>query len=119
MLRVTYDSELRCQDVRVRAAQRAGQLLHEMEQAEKIAKRGAPKGNTNAGKQTSSSTRIDSAKPAQTLAALGITYDQSSQWKELAGIEPEETGIEFVLECGAPNLTVSAPSAPGFVGNGF
>lgn len=73
-------------DVRVRAAQRAGELLDEMKAEGKLAtgSRGRGPGRGKKGiKVPDSLSPKESAK--QTLSDLGVKPNQSSQWKELAG----------------------------------
>jgi hypothetical protein len=82
-----YESELRAMDVRIRASRRAGELLAEGQKHGEIAVQGGDGSNQHAKKQTSSATTF--AKP-KTLDQLGISRDQSSAWKELAGIPQKE-----------------------------
>jgi hypothetical protein len=66
-----YDAELRAMDVRVRASQRAGALIAQMEKAKSVV--------------------ADDRLPVQkTLRELGITRDRSSQWQQLARIPKAE-----------------------------
>jgi hypothetical protein len=71
-----FEHELRALDIRLRASRRAGQLIDEGQKKGKIAWKGQPK------KKEMSSAATLKKKP-KTLELLGITRDQSSQWKEL------------------------------------
>lgn len=77
-----YDAELRAMDVRIRASQRAGELIAELPKA--TGARGNPRGR-GARIVPSPTTTAQ-----QTLKELGITRDQSSQWQQLAGIPAKE-----------------------------
>jgi len=82
-------------DVRIRAAKRAGEMLAEMA---KNGQRQKPGDNQYAGGR---SARLS----PPTLSDLGITKNQSSDWQQLAGLEPvdveallpEKTGKRLVL----------------------
>lgn len=80
-----YDSELRCMDVRIRASQRAGELIAEGQKKGTIARPGGDRKSKRARSLFQSETMI---KP-QKLENLGITRGQSFQWQQLAGIKPE------------------------------
>jgi hypothetical protein len=71
------DAERHAAEIRVRAERRCGELLAEMPKAKGAA--GNP-GGQGAKIVPSEDTR------AQTLAQLGISYDQSSQWQQLAAL---------------------------------
>ncbi len=86
-----YDAELRAMDVRIRASQRAGELIAEGQKNGTIAHVGQPR------KERSSETTILSPKK---LEELGISKDQSSQWQQLAGIEPKEVEKQLPLATG-------------------
>ena len=66
-------------EVRIRAERKAGQLLREMEKAK------APPGPGRGNKTPSDDTRPFSE--TKTLKDLGISYDQSSKWQQLAGCD--------------------------------
>lgn len=70
-----FDLERHVAEIRVRAEHRCGQLLAEVPKAEGAA--GNP-GGQGAKIVPSEDTRT------QTLADLGITYDQSAEWQKLA-----------------------------------
>jgi hypothetical protein len=71
-----YESELRAMDIRLRASARAGQLIAEGQKNGTIAPHGGDR---------KSSSQTTNLKPP-TLAQLGISGDQSSEWQKLAGI---------------------------------
>jgi len=75
------ENERKCREIQRRAERRCGEMLADMEKA----KRGPDvNGKGSQHRQTSGNARSD------TLADLGITYDQSSQWQRLAKVpEPE------------------------------
>jgi hypothetical protein len=82
------DAERGAAAVRIRAERRVGQLLAEMKAAGQRQDRGG-NGGHNARNQTSQSATSAPTAAKETLADLGITRDQSSQWQKLAEI-PEE-----------------------------
>ena len=61
-------SEIQCAKIRIRAERKAGQLLTGMEKN----KGGRPNGENRSNDTTS-------------LADMGVSKDQSSQWQKLAG----------------------------------
>ena len=71
---------------RIRASRRAGELIAEGQKCGEIASQGQQNDAFNK-KVTSTQTRLlpDEKEKPKTLPQLGITHDQSSQWKELAG----------------------------------
>ena len=71
--------KVRCMDVRIRTSQRAGQLISEMPKSN---------GRPGPGRGKKGEKGIAKGDGVLTLSELGITRDQSSQWKELAGIKP-------------------------------
>ena len=75
------EAELKACEIRLRAERRAGQLLSEMEKAKGTAGMGRPI------KQLGASAR--EAPKEQTLAELGISHKQSSNWQRLAAV-PED-----------------------------
>jgi len=75
-------------DIRIRASRRAGELIAEGQKRGEIAIQGQPGGVFNKKVTSTQATLLpgsDKPKPV-TLEKLGITRDQSSQWKELGGI---------------------------------
>ena len=81
-----FESELRAMDVRIRASRRAGELIAEGQKSGEI----ATPGDIGRPRKSSAQTSIFPPKEKpKTLGELGISHDQSSQWKELAGI-PEK-----------------------------
>jgi hypothetical protein len=80
-------AELRAMDIRIRASQRAGELIAQMPKA----KGGQPYQKSSTGRQE---------RPVDTLEELGISKDQSSQWQQLAGIAPEELEEELPVRAG-------------------
>jgi len=86
-----YENELRAMDIRIRASEQAGKLIDEGQKAGIIATPGPPT------KQLSSLTTIN--KP-RSLTELGITRDQSSQWKQLAGIDPKDIEEHLPMKTG-------------------
>lgn len=78
-----FEAERTAQEIRVRAEKQAGRLLGDMPKA----KGGGDRKSTEY--HTSSQSRGDVAD-ADSLRARGISYNQSSQWQELAKV-PEET----------------------------
>jgi hypothetical protein len=73
-----WESERQCREIRVRAERRCGELLSQREMAKGA--RGNP-GGQGASIVPSAETRAQ-----KTLAELGISYDQSSQWQKLAAV---------------------------------
>jgi hypothetical protein len=113
-----YESELRAMDVRIRASRRAGELIAEGQKNGTIASAGQPR------KVLSSQTTILSGKKKpKTLDQLGISRDQSSHWKELAGIPEEEfeeqlpmathqrTSPKKIIKNGRPSILLLYSSA--------
>jgi hypothetical protein len=83
-LLISEGSELRAMDVRIRASRRAGELIAEGQKKGEIATQGDYGKNRS---QTSLATKSmfgSEVKKPVTFAQLGMTPDQSSQWKELA-----------------------------------
>lgn len=89
---LNYDSEKLAAEIRIRAERRAGDLLREMKL------NGAR--HTGHGNQRAESN--DPTPKTSTLAALGITKDQSSQWQKLAEI-PAPLFEKIVTEPGIPH----------------
>jgi hypothetical protein len=72
------EAERQCCEIRLRAERKAGKLLQQMEKA----KGGRPPKNPSNGTRG-----FDEPK---TLDKMGITYDQSTQWQQLADVaEPD------------------------------
>jgi hypothetical protein len=67
-------------------AQRAGELLHEMEKKGEITGHGGDRKSKSS--QPTLIPDVHKPKP-KTLPELGITRDQSSQWKELAEVSQD------------------------------
>ena len=78
-----FDAERQCQQIRLRAERRCGELLKEMP----VAAGGQPYQSRGA------SSRPDVPK---TLAQLGISADQSSDWKKLAEIPEKDFEASLV-----------------------
>jgi hypothetical protein len=79
------DAERKCVEVRIRAERRAGQLLKELK-----ANGGLAKPGDNGGAHRGQPAERSSDDP-RTLASLNITFDQSSQWQQLADVPEAET----------------------------
>ena len=63
-------------EIKIRAERRAGELLADMDKA---------KGGEHGGKPPLDGERREPSNPTPTLASLGITKKQSSQWQAMAG----------------------------------
>ncbi|WP_434110425.1 hypothetical protein [Paraburkholderia caffeinilytica] len=79
-----FEAERTAQEIRVRAAKRIGALLNERPAPAKGGDR------KSAEYQRSREVTIDSDPHPETLRALGISKNQSSQWQQLAAV-PDET----------------------------
>jgi hypothetical protein len=79
-----FESELRAMDIRLRASVRAGALIAEGQKNGTIAT-GKDGGRPNKASPTPRLFQVE-GKSKTTLAELGISHDQSSQWQQLAGI---------------------------------
>ena len=82
-------------DIRLRAEQRAGELLSEMEKAKGTrgqlrGKRKATSKGKGKGKGSSGGNKARSPEETKTLAELGITKRESSDWQKLAQMPEEE-----------------------------
>ena len=86
------DAERKASEIRLRAERRAGQLLREMKQS------GERHDEKGSNRKVS-----DGATPKPTLADLGITRDQSSQWQELATVPDEDFEREVTNANGKPS----------------
>jgi hypothetical protein len=71
------EAERQCCEIRLRAERKAGQLLLQMEKAKGA--RGNPGGRGAPIERSNETT-------TQTLAEVGISKDQSSQWQRLAAV---------------------------------
>jgi hypothetical protein len=93
--RQAQDRELeeRCREIRLRAERRVGELLREREMAKGT--RGQLAGRDASGDAVTAPPE----DVTQTLADLGITKRQSSQWQRLADVPPAE--FEIHIESGA------------------
>ena len=78
-----FEAERECQQIRIRAERRCGELLKEIS----VAKGGQPYQSRGAR---------GSPHVTKTLAQLGITADQSSDWKKLAEIPDKEFETSLV-----------------------
>jgi hypothetical protein len=77
------DAERRACEIRLRAERKAGQLLAKM-----------PKANGRlAGRNADGSARRSSDATTETLADLGISRDQSSQWQKLGALPQREFDV--------------------------
>lgn len=76
--RQTRDAELKACEIRLRAERRAGQLLAESEKAKGLLKRGAEL------------PRSPNGTAGQTLADMGISKKQSSNWQRLAAVPDDQ-----------------------------
>ena len=85
-------------EIKIRAERRAGELLIDMEKA-----KGATEKNTRRG--TIKVPRDDQPK---TLAALGISKNQSSHWQSVAAIS-EENFEKAILESKQDNIEITTP----------
>ena len=88
---------------------RAGELLREMQAAGKLAKQGGTGANKHKKQQTSST--VMSAK--DTLASLGVTPNESSQWKRIAGVPTTAPHLVFRLtgRAGSPRVPLDFADA--------
>ncbi|MFZ3216898.1 MAG: hypothetical protein WA192_12635 [Candidatus Acidiferrales bacterium] len=77
------DAEMRAMEVRMRAERRAGQLLKEKSERDEMAK-GA---RGNPGGRGAAIVRSSEITAQETLADLGISKQQSSNWQKLAAID--------------------------------
>lgn len=84
------DAERHAAEIRVRAERKCGELLADMPKA-KGGNPNLPTGNK--------------MEPVETLADLGITKRQSSEWQQLAAV-PAETFEEVVAESGIPSARI-------------
>jgi hypothetical protein len=89
-----YEAERQAAEVRIRAERRAGELLREMK--------------TNGERESSGGDRKSSScdprmiqPEKRSLQSLGITYDQSSKWQQLAAV-PEAEFERVVRGSGRP-----------------
>jgi hypothetical protein len=89
------EAEERCYEIRRLAERRAGQLLEEMEKA-----KGA---RGSASNQYQKEVPSHDPRAPKTLSELGITYDQSSQWKKLAKIDDAAFDAAFA-KGGRPSI---------------
>jgi hypothetical protein len=93
------EAERQACEIRLRAERKCGELLREREKA----KRGPDK---DTGQRSQRSTSVE------TLADLGITKDQSSQWQKLAGVPPDLFEQELQRERPTTNGIIAAAFAP-------
>ena len=82
------EAERKCGQIRLRAERKVGTLLREMTQNGTRARQGERK-----RKQTSDVARSEK----KTVADLGLTYDQSSNWQQLADIPEQEFEDELSI----------------------
>lgn len=92
-----FDAETKCAQIRIRAEQRGGDLLKEMERNGERAGQGGDR------KSKSADT---------TLKDLGITRDQSSKWQKLAEIPQDR--FEAILTAPGPPPTTDGVLAKYF-----
>lgn len=85
--------------IRLRAERKAGQLLREMDKA----KAGRPPNNP--------SHDVRDFRGGKTLADMGISYKQSSDWQKLAGVS-DERFEEFLVERHASTSGIIAAAHP-------
>jgi hypothetical protein len=104
------EAERQCCEIRLRAERKAGQLLAKREKA-----KGAREPGTNRG-----TTPSDGTRASKTMADLGISYDQASQWQKLADVPeaqfeaalaaPEKPTTNGIINSAAP-ATINPVSA--------
>jgi hypothetical protein len=102
-LKHNTEAELRCCQIRLRAERKLGELLREMEKAKGA--RGNPGGRGAPIVRSNGAT-------AQTLAELGITKNQSTNWQKLAAVPqnqfeaalagPEKPTLNRIISAAAP-----------------
>ena len=98
------ENERRACEIRLRAERKCGQLLAEMEKAK------ASPGNQYTGKLD----RSTNASGPKTLSDLGITYDQSSKWQQLAKVPDDKFEKELAGEAKpSTNGIISSQKAEG------
>jgi hypothetical protein len=88
------EAERKAAEIRIRAERRAGQLLKEM-------KENGQRENNHGGDRKS---RSRSSTMKTTLADIGVSKDQSSQWQRLAEI-PEKDFEDEIRRSGGPPCT--------------
>jgi hypothetical protein len=79
--------------MRLRAERRMGELLRSQE----LSNGGRPKNQSSTNDQFSNGNQSNVDDQFPTLAQLGVTKDQSSQWQRLAAI-PEESFEEAITD---------------------
>ncbi len=92
-------------EIRLRAEKRVGQLLKVMDKAEGAREVGVGRRGTRSDELTT--------LPQQTLADIGITKNQSSQWQKLADVDEEF--FEQAVKADRPTTSgIIAASTPSF-----
>jgi hypothetical protein len=95
-----HDAERKAMTIRVRAERKAGELLHAMEKA--TGARGNP------GGQGAPIVRSPDTTAQKTLADLGVSKQQSSDWQRLADVPKAEFETSLA--------SLEMPSAQGIIG---
>jgi hypothetical protein len=93
------EAERKAGEIRLRAERRAGQLLKDMKERGERQKKGGDRKS-----KSRRPTLISDTTPKPTIAELGITKDQSSQWQGLAEV-PEKEFEELIAAPGPKPTT--------------
>jgi hypothetical protein len=91
-----YDVQIWAAEIKARAERKAGEMLYEMEQSDKRATRGGDR-----------KSKLWKLTLIQTLEDLGITKEDSHNWRTLATPKPEqfERDVQRLKEAGITNMS--------------